>query len=131
MVFIQVLYRRKGMNDVYLIFAQMGLFALVIESALKAFFSVKIVDKYILKGTIGDYISKPLFAIIVSLVLCFNLRFDILSELVNGEVSNIGIILTALTVSRGSNGFAEFMERRKKMKELLDDVKVEQIKNGK
>ena len=118
------------MNDMYAILAQMVFFALVVESGLKAFFSVKIVDKYILKGTIGEYISKPMFAIIVSIILCFNLRFDILSELVSGEVSNIGIVLTALTISRGSNGIADFLARRKKMKDLLAEVEAETIKNG-
>ena len=118
------------MNDVYTIIAQMALFALVIESSLRAFFSIKAVDKFILKGTVGDYVSKPIFAILVSMLLCFNLKFDIFSELVNGPVSSIGIVLTALTVSRGSNGFSDFLSRRKKMKDLLAEVEAETIKNG-
>lgn len=57
-------------------------------------------------------------ALIVSLVICFGVRLDILSLLeINGKIPYLGIILTSILISRGSNFVHDLM------------VKLGQVKN--
>jgi len=118
-------------NETYLLMFQFGFFVLVVESALKAVFSTAMFNKVFSKTSMaGQYISKPLFGIIVSLILCWQAQFDILSRVTDTELTNIGIVLTGLAISRGSNGLADFLKRRKNLKDAISSVEVETIKNG-
>jgi len=117
-------------SEIYKILLQFGMIALVVESALKSLFSTQAFKKYILEGFVGEYISKPTFAIGASLLLCYQTNFDILGKLTDSATSDIGIILTALIVSRGSGGFADFLRNRKKIKEALNNAEVIKIENG-
>ena len=57
-------------------------------------------------------------ALIVSLVICFGVRLDILSLLeINSKIQYLGIILTSILISRGSNFVHDLM------------VKLGQVKN--
>ncbi len=117
-------------NEMYRIFFQFGFFCLIIESALKAVFSTRAYIKYVKNGGVGEYISKPMFAMIVSLTLCWQSQFDILSKVLETDISTIGIILTGLACSRGSNGLSDVLRRRKVLKDALSNVEVDTIKNG-
>ena len=122
-------------NEMYLILFKFGFFMLVTESGLKAVFSTQIFSKiFAKKSMLGQYVSKPLFSIIVSVFLCFQTKFDILSQVTETEITNIGVVLTGLAISRGSNGLSDLLKRRKELKQALSNMEIETVKkngNGK
>jgi len=118
------------MNDVYLILLQVGVLAISIETALKAVFATKAYKKFVENSVIGEFLSKPTIAIVASLILCYSIEYDFISKILQVKGTDIGIILTALLISRGSNGIADFLNRRKRIKDALARAQEENIKNN-
>ncbi len=122
-------------DGTYTIMFTFGFYMLVVESGLKAVFSTQIFNKiFSKKAMLGQYVSKPLFSIGVGILLCWRSGFDVLSEITGTELTNIGVILTGLAVSRGSGGLSDFLARRRELKQALSSMEVETIKkngNGK
>lgn len=122
------------MSDVHVaLLLTYALITLFVEGALTAIFTLKAYKRFE-QTVMSEAINKRTISIMISVLACWQLKYDFLQVIVNSGATEItttwtwtGVILTGLAVSRGSNGLSDFFERRKLMKDAFVQKHIEDV----
>lgn len=98
------------------------LLALAVERALYQIFDSKLwrrLEKYLEEQVGGDYLDlKPWISVIVSLVIAFQLKVDVIATILRkNEPEILSMVLTGFFLAGGSTGIYEFLKRTRKLKD--------------
>lgn len=87
--------------------------AFVVERALTIVF-----ENNFYEATLSKLHIKPLFAFIVSFVICYYWEFDVLSIiLVKSSMTSFGYVITAAVIAGGSKGALQLLRNVRMLKE--------------
>ncbi len=98
------------------------LLALAVERALYQIFDSKLwrrLEKYLEEQVGGDYLDlKPWISVIVSLVIAFQLKVDVIATILRkNEPEILSMVLTGFFLAGGSTGIYKFLKRARKLKD--------------
>ena len=98
------------------------LLALAVERALYQIFDSKLwrrLEKYLEEQVGGDFLDlKPWISVIVSLVIAFQLKVDVIATILRkNEPEILSMVLTGLFLAGGSTGIYKFLKRARKLKD--------------
>ena len=98
------------------------LLALAVERALYQIFDSKLwrqLEKYLEEQVGGDYLDlKPWISVIVSLVIAFQLKVDVIATILRkNEPEILSMVLTGFFLAGGSTGIYKFLKRTRKLKD--------------
>ena len=98
------------------------LLALAVERALYQIFDSKLwrqLEKYLEEQVGGDFLDlKPWISVIVSLVIAFQLKVDVIATILRkNEPEILSMVLTGFFLAGGSTGIYKFLKRTRKLKD--------------
>ncbi len=98
------------------------LLALAVERALYQIFDSKLwrrLEKYLEEQVGGDYLDlKPWISVIVSLVIAFQLKVDVIATILRkNEPEILSMVFTGFFLAGGSTGIYKFLKRARKLKD--------------